>query len=445
MLSLLLLSQLAAADPCGMVPPAWIPDGEPGIVRVGDQITYSFFDQGVQTIAIRPGFTGKVHEFGMLVPFPSPPSMKKMNDATFTHLEAAVDPPILQVHLYDNTPRPVADYAMAAPSAKSSARQEEAGLRYNEVKVVSQEAIGMYEIAVLEAGSPKALERWMTHNDYKYPDGMDAVVGDYVDLRWVFVAVKAKVGQMPGVTPKPGMRSVTPDLPPESTFDGHVQGMVFRFEIDEPVVPMRLSTFNGENARNLVYMLTEGGVRIDGLKPEFVVRQVRGGQLLENLTGLIPVQIHNGTRDQIPKDRWTEIDQQRDPAPYSGVAREQFASDLLAAKTKELVLPYEKEEKELLNLNEAFGIRGEQGDALLHEAVGELRAAALQGAVRGVANLTLTVIDGELPTEHLRDQNLTFSAYRMPDGKNTPENWTRRPAGPTVWVPYDGGGGGWFR
>ena len=43
------------------------------------------------------------------------------------------------------------------------------------VRVLREEAVGMYEVAVLEAGSAEALKRWMTQHKYKYPQGMDAV------------------------------------------------------------------------------------------------------------------------------------------------------------------------------------------------------------------------------------------------------------------------------
>ncbi|MGE0434906.1 MAG: hypothetical protein AB7S36_21805, partial [Planctomycetota bacterium] len=75
---LLLLAGLATpafADPCGMVPPIYTGDG-PAITRVGAQKTYVFFREGVETFVIRPGFSGKVEDFGMLIPFPSVPAMR---------------------------------------------------------------------------------------------------------------------------------------------------------------------------------------------------------------------------------------------------------------------------------------------------------------------------------------------------------------------------------
>ena len=47
----------ANADPCGMVPPIYLGNDAP-IARIGDQNTYVFFKNGVETFVIRPGFSG---------------------------------------------------------------------------------------------------------------------------------------------------------------------------------------------------------------------------------------------------------------------------------------------------------------------------------------------------------------------------------------------------
>ena len=49
------VSSVANADPCGMVPPIYTGPGQP-ITRTGDQTTYVFFKDGVETFVIRPGF-----------------------------------------------------------------------------------------------------------------------------------------------------------------------------------------------------------------------------------------------------------------------------------------------------------------------------------------------------------------------------------------------------
>ena len=82
----------ALADPCGMVPPIYVGQ-PPTLARVGEQQTYVFYKDGVETFVIRPGFKGDVDNFGMLIPFPTPPALRKVPDNVFAQIAAAVDPP----------------------------------------------------------------------------------------------------------------------------------------------------------------------------------------------------------------------------------------------------------------------------------------------------------------------------------------------------------------
>jgi hypothetical protein len=317
-----LLSAVAHADPCGMVPPIYSGPGLP-ITRVGLQRTYVFYKDGVETYVIRPGFTGKVEEFGMLIPFPSEPSLRKVPDETFAHLAAAIDPPEIVVDLSPRRYEMEEDSVMskAAPSGASADR----GLAFNEVKVLKQEAVGMYEVAVLAAGSPQALQRWMDDHGFTYPKGMDTAVNEYVKLRWVFVAEKTRVGNKPATDPKPGMRSVDAHLPPGSSFDGYVQAMGFRFKVDKPVVPMRLSPFNAGDKRQVVYYLTADPVEMDGVGEKLVKRQISGDRLYRNVTGLLPMRVIGGT---LSLDQIKQYAAQRAPGPHNGIAKDLFASDL---------------------------------------------------------------------------------------------------------------------
>ena len=169
-----------------------------------------------------------------------------------------------------------------------------------------------------------------------------------------------------------------------------------------------------------------------------------GGQLLDNLTGLLPVRVHNGTIDEVTEPQWKQLESQRSPTPYNGVARDLFAADLLAVHTGELILPFEEEEKDLLNLNEAFGIRGAEGDAVIEAAVAHLRAEALQDATDDLAYMTLNVFDGEFPRTFLQTRNLHFTQYRMDQATNNADHWTLRPAGPSARVPRARSERDWF-
>jgi len=166
----------AWADPCGMVPPIYLGEGVP-IARVGLQKTYVFYQDGVESIVLRPGFSGKVEEFGMLIPFPAVPEIRKVSENSFVHLAAAIAPPTVKVDL-----RPFygwegrARRSLAAVQSEASLDDSLAYKKEDVVVVHKEEAVGMYEVAVLEAGSIRALEKWMGEHDYVYPEGMDEPV-----------------------------------------------------------------------------------------------------------------------------------------------------------------------------------------------------------------------------------------------------------------------------
>ena len=406
----------ATADPCGMVPPIVIGQ-QAAITRVGNQMTYVFFKDGVETVVIRPGFIGSVEEFGMLIPFPAVPSLRKVSDNVFPHIAAAVDPPEVVVDLRHRFLGAVADAAPAPPGALGGGF----ALRRRSVRVIKQEAVGMYEVAVLEAGSAAALQKWMTAHHYRYPEGMDQATNDYIESGWCFVAVKTRVGNKRGVEPRPGQRKVNPKLSQGTIFDGHVQAMGFRFRVEELVVPMRLSTFNKGNLHNVVYLLTDRPQRINSIPSKFVVRQLSGEQLYKNVTEPLPLRVIGGSVEKLRPFHRRNLKQRRNPVPKNGIARDLFASDLLAVRTKRLSHSHEEDGKMLLRIGERLGLRGEAYNRLHEQQTQKSRDQVVKQALQSLKSMTLTVVSGEFPRDVLANQNLTFSGYVMADARNSPK------------------------
>jgi len=424
----------AHADPCGMVPPMIMVDGNVPIERVGAQKTFVFHKDGVETMVLRPGFKGKVDQFGMLIPFPSPPAVRKVNDNIFPHIAAAIDPPEV-IAWVNRRPRRRFRGGMGrmAPSAKTSADSSSSrGLRFNQVKVVNQEAVGMYEVAVLAAGSAQALKKWMDRHGYKYPKGMDRVTNDYVRIGWYFVAVKTRVGNKGGVNPRAGMRKVSSKLPSGSTFNGFVQAMGFRFKSKKLVVPMRLSAFNKGKLRNIVYILSDGPRRIRHIPRRYVVRQITGKDMYRNVTKPLPLRVMGGTFNQLSSWQKQQLKTRRNPAPYNALAKELFASDLMAVRKKRLSNPSEEIEKNLLNIGERLNMRGAKVDALHAKVLKTSRNRAVSVALKQLKNMSMTVVDGEFLRKTIAKENLTFAWYRMSHRRNKRKFYDSRIQKPAV-------------
>ncbi len=420
----LAITTAAQADPCGMVPPIYTGDQIP-ITRIGEQNTYVFYKDGVETFVIRPGFRGNVDEFGMLIPFPTPPAIRKVPDHVFSHLASAVDPPEV---LLDLNPQIYFQSASAQPSMQADSPLM--AMRESSVRVLRIEAVGMYEVAVLEAGSAAALKKWVDEHGYSYPEGMDKPCDEYVDAGWCFVAVKTKVGTKKNVAPKPAQRNVNSNLPTGSSFDGHVQGMGFRFTSKELVVPMRLSAFNKGKLRNIVYLLTDSPKRVRAIPEEYVVRQLTGEKLLSNVNDLLPLRVIGPPGARPTAQQIKALDAQRNPEPKNGVAKDLFAGDMLAATSGNLSLPHEEEEKELLRIGERLGLRGNNIDKLHANSLADARKKTVDEAITSLKGMTLNVVDGDFPREVLSSRNLTFAEYSMPPRRNTPALYDTKLKGP---------------
>ena len=404
------------ADPCGMVPPIYTGPGV-AIVRTGLQQTYVFYKDGIETFVIKPGFEGRVEDFGMLIPFPTPPELRKVPDNVFAQVDNAIDPPEVVLNL-----NPIAeddfDSAIFANAAGSGMMLDNAEMNRNKVVVVKEEAVGMYEVAVLEAGSAAALKRWMDDNGYQYPKGMDETAEAYVEEGWCFVAVKTKVGRAAGAEPAAGQRNVDTKKPENSVFNGAVQGMGFRFKSDRLVVPMRLSASNEGELRNIVYLLTDGPKRIRNIPEEYVVRQVTGQQLLDNVTKPLPLRILGGTEKDITDAHRADLKIRRNPVPKNGVAKNLFATDLLAISSGQMSLQIEEDEKELLRINEHFGLRGPDIDAAVASTQEEALEKITATAIKDLDAMTLTLVDGDFPRQVIANQNLGFADYKVPASRN---------------------------
>ena len=415
MKKLLMIGVLAAslaapmwADPCGMVPPVSLDGEEQVIERVGEQKTYVFRKGDLQTVVIHPGFEGNVDEFGMLIPFPTVPALRKMPDNVFEQLTMAVEPPTIDYWV--RRPMPAgATRSAASPSLELRSESK----TDDQVVVLKEEAVGMYEVAVLEAGSAAALKRWMTDHNYRFPDGMESACNDYVKDGWCFVAVKTRVGSKAGVDPKPGMRSTTPDKPKDASFSGKVQAMGFRFRSDNFVVPMRLSAFNGGDFHNIVYVLAEEPVRASNLPVDFVQVQLDGKELYSHLKDPLPYRILGGTEDDMSPNDWKTLNNQRDPEPYNGVAAQLFAHDVLAYQQSELSHDFEEREKLLLDIGERLNLRGGRMDVFHDKLLAAEREEAQASAMESLKEMSFTVIEGDFPPDVVANENIRFEPYRL--------------------------------
>lgn len=195
---------------------------------------------------------------------------------------------------------------------------------------------------------------------------------------------------------------------------------------------MRLSAFNPGKLRNIVYVLTDDPVRIKQIPRRYVVRQVTGKELYRNITSPLPLRVVGGEYKHLAAWQKQQLVTQRDPRPFNGIARDLFASDLLAVTRSRLANPSEEKEKALLSIGEALGLRGAQIDALNGTALKKGKSRAADRALKQLKRMTMTVVDGNFSRESIAKENLTFAKHTMPQRRNTKGSYDARRQGPGV-------------
>jgi hypothetical protein len=317
-------------------------------------------------------------------------------------------------------------------AAKSPLTSREAQLSYSSVRVLKEEAVGMFQAATLEAGSAEALRKWMEANQYVYPKGMDEAVNHYVDERWCFVAIKARVGTVKEAAPRPGMTGTDNALPSDAEFQGALHATGFRFKTDHCVVPMRMGTYNNGRLFNRLYYLTDRPSRVDQLPEGMVKKQLSGKTLVKNLTEPLPLEVIGGTEADLPGtygENWEQaLGVDRDPVPHNGKAKELFLTDLLAVGQGRLSHTFEEEEKNLHLVAERLGLKGGEIDEFIYKAIGDLRGKETAGRLADLEKMTLTVIEGDFPREVLRSEDLTFAAFTLSAPKSQVPGFEVRPS-----------------
>jgi hypothetical protein len=115
------------------------------------------------------------------------------------------------------------------------------------VEVLSTGTAGVYDTAVLRAKDADELIEWLSAGGYGVPDGVEAVVQDYLDKGWVFAAAKLNVDEV--------------------GLDEHrAHPLQFRFSTDIPVYPMALTAVGNEDIELELFVFADGSASARGLR-----------------------------------------------------------------------------------------------------------------------------------------------------------------------------------
>jgi hypothetical protein len=202
---------------------------------------------GDQTaITMASDFQGDVKEFAVVVPVPTFIERKQIGvvePKTIDHLDHYTAPRLVEYHDEDPCAPPVSVVAMAAPpmSPSSLVRAVDMQSRHG-VTVEASYDVGEYDVLILSAKDSGGLVDWLTENQYRIPQGAEAVLGSYIKQNMHFFVAKVNVDRM------------------KTLSQVYLRPLQVRYQSPKFMVPLRLGTVNAKGPQDLiVYALTKSG------------------------------------------------------------------------------------------------------------------------------------------------------------------------------------------
>jgi hypothetical protein len=146
------------------------------------------YDDGVQTLVLKPEWQGNAKEFGIVYPTPGKPEVSEGPVDLFWQLEEATNPFIERDMMMDDG---------MVMMATAEAVEEKS------VVVIEEKQVGEYAVTVLTATDADDLVEWLADNDYNYGEKDAEKVEYYVEQGgFYFVALKVDAEHFDGF-PRP--------------------------------------------------------------------------------------------------------------------------------------------------------------------------------------------------------------------------------------------------
>ncbi len=218
---------LLVACLCAPTQAAWADGGMfpvfAGSGESADQRAVVVFDGARETLILQTAYEGDGSDFAWVIPVPEQLGASDIGTA---------DPRLFDDLYYLTEPRGYA-YGNAGGGCGCGGGAA-GGQPLVPVRVWETLHVDNYQLAILSASDSSDLAAWLNGNGYAFPAGHEDELDYYVGKSWFFVAVKMSPGQgHSGAPPPPG---VGDDLPGEE-----MRPLLLRFNIPEPVYPMRIS------------------------------------------------------------------------------------------------------------------------------------------------------------------------------------------------------------
>ena len=184
-----------------------------------------YWGEGKEVLILQVKYEGQAEDFAWIVPLPAHPEV--------TVIETNKSP-FAEISLY--TQRRL----RRGRKGGANTVDEFEGL----VTVLERKIVGVYDVAVLSAIDPGALNKWLNNNGYAFPAERRDLLEHYTKKKWVYVAMRID----PNALEKDEIKKLKV---------GELQPIRFAFASDEMVYPLKISSSNAGETELLLYLLAD--------------------------------------------------------------------------------------------------------------------------------------------------------------------------------------------
>ena len=207
------------------------------------------WDDGKTAVTMANDYEGDPEEFAVVVPVPTFIERKQIGVVdmrTIDHLDAFTAPRLVEYYDPDPCAAPHLESMMrlatnaAAPAAAPPTPV--AAKVYKGVTVEATYDVAEYDVSVLSAKESDGLVAFLKDNDYRLPDGAEAVLGSYIKQKMHFFIARVNLERMQ----LSGRRFLRP--------------LQVRYQTSKFMLPLRLGTLNANGSQDLIVLaLTRKG------------------------------------------------------------------------------------------------------------------------------------------------------------------------------------------
>jgi hypothetical protein len=194
-------------------------------------------------ITMANDYEGEPNEFAIVVPVPVVLQEGQVHVASpslLDHIDAYTAPRLVEYRDHDPC-APVMEFDMAMRMNKAGSAMPESAPALG-VTVEESFTVGEYDIQILSAKESHGLATWLRQNDYRIPDGAEAILASYLKQGMKFFVAKVNLKEQDRL----GVSKLRP--------------LQMAFESKRFGLPIRLGTVNARGDQDLfVYALTRKG------------------------------------------------------------------------------------------------------------------------------------------------------------------------------------------